>query len=116
MCSHQNRRRAKVGVAKETRRSNLGGIPPPKSERVRRTWIPTTSLIRRGIFPNEPAGTALSQNFISLLNKGCVPSKASSSKSHEVFQLGDTAFLLLVLRLCQVEETLVDESQHRRSP
>ena len=29
----------------ETRRSNLRRIPPPKSERVRRTWIPTTSLI-----------------------------------------------------------------------
>ena len=29
----------------ETRRSNLRRIPPPKSERVRRTWIPTTSLV-----------------------------------------------------------------------
>jgi len=29
----------------ETRRSNLRGIPSPKSERVRRMWIPTTSLV-----------------------------------------------------------------------
>ena len=29
----------------ETRRSNLRRIPSPKSERVRRTWIPTTSLV-----------------------------------------------------------------------
>ena len=29
----------------ETRRSNLRRISPPKSERVRRTWIPTTSLV-----------------------------------------------------------------------
>ena len=29
----------------ETRRSNLRGIPPPKSEWVRRTWISTTPLL-----------------------------------------------------------------------
>ena len=36
---------AEVGFARETRRSNLRGIPSAKSERVRRTWIPTTSLL-----------------------------------------------------------------------
>ena len=50
--------REAIRIAKEqravrwrTRRSNLRGIPPPKSERLRRAWIPTTSLItsRRGI-------------------------------------------------------------------
>jgi hypothetical protein len=37
--------------ARETRRSNLRGIRRQKSERVRRTWIPTASLLtsRRGI-------------------------------------------------------------------
>jgi hypothetical protein len=43
--SHQNRKGAEVGFAKETRRGNLRGIPSPKSERVRRTRIPTASLI-----------------------------------------------------------------------
>jgi len=43
--SHQNRKRAEVGFARETRRSNLRGIPSPKSERLTRTWIPTTSLV-----------------------------------------------------------------------
>ena len=38
-------RGAEVGFARETRRSNLRGIPPPKSEWVRRTWISTTSLL-----------------------------------------------------------------------
>ena len=38
-------KRAEVDFASETRRSNLRRIPPAKSERVRRTWIPTTSLI-----------------------------------------------------------------------
>jgi hypothetical protein len=38
-------KRAEVGFAGETRRSNLRGIPSPKSERVRRMWIPTTSLV-----------------------------------------------------------------------
>ena len=43
--SHQNRKGAEVDFIRETRRSNLRRIPPPKSERVRRTWIPTTSLV-----------------------------------------------------------------------
>jgi hypothetical protein len=43
--SHQNREGAEVGFARETRRSNVRGIPSPKSERVRRTWIPTASLV-----------------------------------------------------------------------
>ena len=43
--SHQNRKGAEVDFARETRRSNLRGIPSPKSERVRRTWIPTASLL-----------------------------------------------------------------------
>jgi hypothetical protein len=37
--------RAEVGFATETSRRNLRIIPSPKSERVRRTWIPTTSLV-----------------------------------------------------------------------
>jgi hypothetical protein len=45
MRSHQNRKATEVDFARETRRSNLRGIPSPKSERVRRTWIPTTSLV-----------------------------------------------------------------------
>ena len=36
---------AEVGFARETRRSNLRRISQAKSERVRRTWIPTTSLV-----------------------------------------------------------------------
>jgi hypothetical protein len=36
---------AEVCFARETRRNNLRGIPPPKNERVRRTWIPATSLL-----------------------------------------------------------------------
>jgi hypothetical protein len=43
--SHQHRKGAEVGFATETRRRNLRGISQAKSERVRRTWIPTTSLI-----------------------------------------------------------------------
>jgi len=42
---HQNRKGAEIGFATETRRSNLRGISSTKSERVRRTWIPTTSLL-----------------------------------------------------------------------
>src|SRR5271165_4207029 len=34
-----------IGFAGETRRSELRRIPPPKSKRVRRTRIPTTSLV-----------------------------------------------------------------------
>jgi hypothetical protein len=45
MQSYQNRKRAEVGFARETRRSNLRGIPSPKSERFKRAWIPTTSLV-----------------------------------------------------------------------
>jgi hypothetical protein len=49
--SHQDRTGAEVGFASETRRSNLRGIPPPKSEHAGRARIPTTSLLtsRRGI-------------------------------------------------------------------
>src|SRR5215469_8232067 len=43
--SHQNRKGAEVGFASKTRRGNLHGIPSPKSECVRRTWIPTASLM-----------------------------------------------------------------------
>jgi hypothetical protein len=43
--STRNREGTKVGVATETRRSNLCGIPPTKGERVRRTRISTTSLV-----------------------------------------------------------------------
>jgi hypothetical protein len=43
--SHQNCKGAEVGFARETRRSNLRGAPSPKSERVRRTWISSTSLV-----------------------------------------------------------------------
>jgi hypothetical protein len=43
--SNQNRKATEVDFARETRGSILRRIPPPKSERVRRTWIPTTSLL-----------------------------------------------------------------------
>ena len=43
--SHQNRKGAEVGFTGETRRSNLRGISAPKKERIRRTWIPATSLV-----------------------------------------------------------------------
>jgi hypothetical protein len=49
MPSHQNRKGAKVGFARETRRSNLRRISQAKSERVRRGWIPTISLINHQI-------------------------------------------------------------------
>jgi hypothetical protein len=45
MRSYQNSKRAEVGFARETRRGNLRGIPSPKSKRVSRTRIPTTSLV-----------------------------------------------------------------------
>ena len=44
MRSHQNCQGAEVGFARETRRSNLRGIPSPKSVRVRRA-IAITSLV-----------------------------------------------------------------------
>jgi hypothetical protein len=43
--SHQNRKGAEVGFARETRRRNLRRISQAKSERVKRTWIPTTDLL-----------------------------------------------------------------------
>jgi hypothetical protein len=43
--SHQNCKGAEIGFVRETRRSNLRRIPQAKSECVRRTWIPTTSLV-----------------------------------------------------------------------
>ena len=43
--SHQYRKEAEVGFARETRRGNLRGIPSPKSERVPRARISTTSLV-----------------------------------------------------------------------
>ena len=42
---HKNRKGAEVGFAGETRRRNLHRISHAKSERVRRTWIPTISLV-----------------------------------------------------------------------
>ena len=45
MRSYQNRKGAEVEFTAEKRRSNLRGIPSPKSKRVRRTRIPTTSLV-----------------------------------------------------------------------
>jgi hypothetical protein len=45
LCSHQNRKGAEVRFATETRGSNLRRISSPKSEYVRRTWIPTTCLV-----------------------------------------------------------------------
>ena len=42
--SHQNRKGAEVGFARETRGSNPCRISEAKSERIRRTWIPTISL------------------------------------------------------------------------
>jgi hypothetical protein len=44
-CLPLNRKRAEVGFARETRRSNLRRISQAKREGVRRTWIPTASLI-----------------------------------------------------------------------
>ena len=43
--SYQNRKGAEVDFARETRRRNLRRISQAKSERVRRTWIPTTPLV-----------------------------------------------------------------------
>ena len=43
--SHQNRAGAEVGFGRETRRSNLCGIPAAKGERFRRMYVPTTSLV-----------------------------------------------------------------------
>ena len=45
MRSHQNRKTAEVGFPREARGSNLRRIPSPKSERVTRKRIPTTSLL-----------------------------------------------------------------------
>ena len=52
-----------VEFAAETRRSNLRGIPSPKSKRVRRTRIPTTSLVtaRSAL---SLGGSFLSWNFM----------------------------------------------------
>jgi hypothetical protein len=49
--SYQNRKKAEVDFPRKTRRSNLRGISPPKSERVGRAWIAITTLLtsRRGI-------------------------------------------------------------------
>jgi hypothetical protein len=44
--SHQNRAGAEIDFDGDMRRNNLCVIPPPKSELVRRTWIPTTSLLK----------------------------------------------------------------------
>ena len=54
MRSHRNRKGAKVGFTGETRRSNLRGIPSPKGERVRRTWIPATSLVNSTLHGGIP--------------------------------------------------------------
>jgi hypothetical protein len=43
--SHQHRKATEVDFARETHRSDLHGIPSPKSERFRRMWIPNTSLV-----------------------------------------------------------------------
>ena len=43
--SHQDRKGSEVDFTGGTRRSHLHGITSPKSERVRRTWIPTPSLL-----------------------------------------------------------------------
>jgi hypothetical protein len=43
--THQNGKGAEADFASETRRRILRGISSPKSERVKRTWIPTTSLV-----------------------------------------------------------------------
>jgi|SRR6516162_1947613 hypothetical protein len=43
--SHKNRKGAEVGLPRETRRSDLRGIPSPKSDRIGRTWVATTSLL-----------------------------------------------------------------------
>ena len=62
-----NRKAAEVGFARETRRSNLRGISQAKSERVRRKWIPTTTLIAAR---NAPAFRSNhSKNVKSLLAK-----------------------------------------------
>ena len=45
MRSDQHRKEAEVGLARETRGCELLGIPSPKGERVRTSWIPTTSLL-----------------------------------------------------------------------
>ena len=50
---HQNCRGAEVGFARETGESILRRIPQAKNERVRRTWIPPTSLLTpKGKSPN----------------------------------------------------------------
>ena len=59
--SHKNRTGAEVDFARETRRSNLRRISQAKSERVRRTWIPTASLL-------TPKGNAQIQNKVTTLN------------------------------------------------
>src|ERR1700740_1499196 len=45
--------RSELLFAGETRRSNLRRIPQAKSERLRRTWIPTTSLVTSSCFLNR---------------------------------------------------------------
>ena len=45
MRSPQNRKGAELDFARETRGSNLRGIPSPESERLRRAGVPTTSLV-----------------------------------------------------------------------
>jgi hypothetical protein len=61
--------KAEVDFTAEARRSNLRGIPSPKTKRVRRTRIPTTSLVT--------ARSALSLGFV-------VESPALSNKRFEM--------------------------------
>jgi hypothetical protein len=60
--SHQNCKGAEAGFARETRRSNLRGVPSPKSERVRRTWISSShqSSLATGRFSCRPPHTQMS--------------------------------------------------------
>ena len=51
--SHQNRKGAKGDFARETCRGNLRRISKAKSHYVRRTWIPTTSLLTPPGPPND---------------------------------------------------------------
>jgi hypothetical protein len=77
-----NRTGAEVNFAWETRRSNLRRIPQAKGERVRRMWIPTTSLTDHPI--SLVCATVLLPRAVTRNHKRGISNSSRAPNSREV--------------------------------
>jgi hypothetical protein len=78
---HQNRKEAKVGFACETRGGNVRGMSEAKSERLRGSWIPNTTVVTA--YSAVPMGRGFESQYLRILSRNVIR-LASSIREHAI--------------------------------